>query len=181
MDTILIVPGLGDSGPRHWQSWFEERLPHCRRVMQRDWDKPDLAAWSSAVRREVARAPGRSWIVAHSFGCLAAAHCRGWVDARIAGAMLVAPAEPSHFGLDSILSRARLSFPTLLIASENDTWMSAGQARSWAQIWGAEYVSAGAAGHINADSGHGPWPEGLSLLKRLQEKEAALVEPQSVR
>ena len=44
METILIVPGLRGSGPRHWQSWFEKRLPNCKRVMQQDWDKPDLRA-----------------------------------------------------------------------------------------------------------------------------------------
>jgi predicted alpha/beta hydrolase family esterase len=177
METILIVPGLRGSGPRHWQSWFETRLPNCRRVMQRDWDKPDLRAWSSAVRREIARAPGRSWIVAHSFGCLAAVHSCGFVDTRIAGAMLVAPAEPSHFGVELALRRERLGFPALLVASENDRWISAEQARSWAEIWGAEFVDAGPAGHINVASGHGPWPEGLGLLKRLQDSSIPRVEP----
>lgn len=168
MDTILIVPGLRGSGPRHWQSWFEERLPNCRQVMQRDWNKPDLRSWSSVVRREIARAPGRSWIVAHSFGCLAAVHSSGFVDARIAGALLVAPAEPSSFGIEPAMPRERLRFPALLVASENDKWINADQARAWAEIWGAEFVNAGVAGHINVASGHGPWPEGIGLLKRLQ-------------
>ena len=101
MDTILIVPGLWDSCPRHWQSWFEEQLPYSRRVTQGDWSKPDLPAWSSAIRRELDRAPGRSWIVAHSFGCLAAVHACWSAAARVAGAMLVAPAEPSAFGIES--------------------------------------------------------------------------------
>ncbi|MBP7628661.1 MAG: alpha/beta hydrolase, partial [Zoogloea sp.] len=25
--TTLIVPGFHGSGPTHWQSWFEARLP----------------------------------------------------------------------------------------------------------------------------------------------------------
>lgn len=168
MNTILIVPGLCDSGPRHWQSWFEEQLPHSRRVAQRDWSKPDLPAWSSAIRRELGRAPGGSWIVAHSFGCLAAVHACGSAAPCIAGAMLVAPAEPSLFGVESALLRARLGFPALLVASENDPWMSLVRARSWALRWGAELVNAGVVGHINVASGHGPWPQGISLLKRLQ-------------
>ena len=177
MDTILIVPGLWDSCPPHWQSWFEEQLPHSRRVTQRDWSKPDLPAWSSAIRRELDRAPGRSWIVAHSFGCLAAVHAGGSAAARVAGAMLVAPAEPSAFGIESALPRVRLGFPALLVASENDNWMSLGKARSWALRWGAELVNAGAVGHINVASGHGPWPQGISLLKRLQKTPHA--EPQA--
>ena len=132
MYTILIVPGLRGSGPRHWQSWFEERLPNSRRVIQRDWDKPDLPAWSSAVRREIARAPGRSWIVAHSYGCLATVYSCGFVDARIAGALLVAPAEPSLFGIEATMPRRRLDFPALLVASENDKWISIDRARFWA-------------------------------------------------
>jgi predicted alpha/beta hydrolase family esterase len=178
MDTILIVPGLCDSGPGHWQSWFEEQLPHARRVTQRDWAKPDLPAWSSAIRHELDRAPGLSWIVAHSFGCLAAVHACGSA-ARIAGVMLVAPAEPSLFGVESALPRARLGFPTLLVASENDNWMSLGRARFWALRWGADLVNAGVVGHINVASGHGPWPQGISLLKRLQK--APHAEPQAAR
>ena len=27
--------------------------------------------------------------------------------------------------------------------------------------WGAAIVDAGDAGHLNTESGHGPWPEGL--------------------
>jgi predicted alpha/beta hydrolase family esterase len=30
-----------------------------------------------------------------------------------------------------------------------------------ARDWGATLVDAGPAGHINGESGHGPWPEGL--------------------
>ena len=46
------------------------------------------------------------------------------------------------------------------------------RARDMAQSWGSELVEAGDAGHINVDSGHGPWPDGLlrfgMLLKRLE-------------
>ena len=34
-------------------------------------------------------------------------------------------------------------------------------AEAKAAQWGSRLVAAGEAGHINADSGHGPWPEGL--------------------
>jgi predicted alpha/beta hydrolase family esterase len=35
-----------------------------------------------------------------------------------------------------------------------------------AGAWGAVPVSLGAAGHVNADSGLGDWPDGLALLAR---------------
>jgi len=72
MDTTLIVPGLHGSGPDHWQTWLEQQVPDCIRVMQTDWSDPDLPKWSAKLRRELSRAPGRVTVVAHSFGCLAA-------------------------------------------------------------------------------------------------------------
>ena len=44
MDTTLIVPGLHGSGPDHWQSWFERRIPNCVRVVQSDWSDAQSAA-----------------------------------------------------------------------------------------------------------------------------------------
>jgi predicted alpha/beta hydrolase family esterase len=37
----------------------------------------------------------------------------------------------------------------------------------FAAAWGATLIDAGDAGHLNPDSGHGPWPEGLLLFARL--------------
>ncbi|HML28972.1 MAG TPA: alpha/beta hydrolase, partial [Hyphomicrobium sp.] len=41
-------------------------------------------------------------------------------------------------------------------------------AERWARAWGADFVNLGAAGHINAEAGFGPWPEALTLLERLR-------------
>lgn len=35
--------------------------------------------------------------------------------------------------------------------------------------WGSRLVHIGRAGHINAESGFGPWPQGLELLRTLQQ------------
>ena len=168
MDTTLIVPGLGDSSPNHWQSWFEARLPNCHRVIQSDWETADLSAWTRAVHAAVSRADGRIWIVAHSFGCLAAvqAACRAAAD--IGGALLVAPADPAKFGLSAALPKTSLPFRSILVASQNDLWMSFDEALRWSRAWGAACVNAGQAGHINPSSGYGPWPDGLRLLMKLQ-------------
>ena len=56
--TTLIVPGFHGSGPTHWQSWFEARLPDARRVIGIDWEAPVLARWAGAVRDAIDRAPG---------------------------------------------------------------------------------------------------------------------------
>lgn len=168
MTTTLIIPGLYSSGVDHWQSWFEDRIPGTLRVIQRDWTKPDLAQWASRVRREINRTPGRHILVAHSFGVLASVQAAADLPERIAGALLVAPADPERFGVTAYLPQEPLPFRTVVVGSRNDPWMSLDRAGHWADVWGADLVNLGDAGHINADSGFGPWPEGLQLLERLK-------------
>lgn len=167
MATTLIVPGLHSSGQGHWQTWFEERIPGSVRVIQADWGKPDLPAWSQRVRRDITRTPGKIVIAAHSFGALAAVQAANDHSDRIAGALLVAPADPEKFGVADLLPKAPLAFPAVVVGSTNDPWMALERAAYWADTWGADLVNLGAAGHINAEAGFGPWPEGLSILERL--------------
>ena len=170
MTTILIIPGLHSSGPAHWQTWLEEQVPGTVRVIQSDWSKADLPAWSARVRRDIARNPGRHIIVAHSFGALAAVHAAVGHADRVAGALLVAPADPEKFGIASELSSDPLPFPAVVVASNNDPWMSHWKAADWADRWGADLVNLGDAGHINAEAGFGPWPEGFNLIERLRRR-----------
>ena len=80
---VLLVPGLHDSGPRHWQRiWARER----------------------------------------------------------------------GFGVSGVLS-------------SDDPYVRPDVARALAAAWGSDVTDIGPAGHINTDSGHGPWPEGLRLLE----------------
>ncbi len=170
MTTILIIPGLHSSGPAHWQTWLEEQVPGTVRVIQSDWSKADLPAWSARVRRDIARNPGQHIIAAHSFGALAAVHAAFRDADRIAGALLVAPADPDKFNVAEGLPRDPLPFPTVVVASSNDPWMSLWKAADWADRWGANLVNLGDAGHINAEAGFGPWPEGLNLIDRLHRR-----------
>jgi uncharacterized protein len=169
LDTILIVPGLSNSCARHWQSWFEGCLPYCVRVRQSDWETADLRVWAQAVSDAAEAAGGRVWLVAHSFGCLAAVRAAAQTGADIAGALLVAPADPAKFGAVFTLPRTALPFRTVVVGSENDDWMSLGSARRWSRTWGATLVNAGRAGHINVASGHGPWPAGLRLFRAMRD------------
>ncbi|MEW5755948.1 MAG: alpha/beta hydrolase [Pseudomonadota bacterium] len=184
-ETVLIVPGFGGSGEAHWQSWFERQLPDARRVTGIDWDVPALTRWSDAIAREIARASGPVWLVAHSFGCLASARAVLHNGDKVAGALLVAPADPQRFSLfgpkelavaggdldDSIarlLPQKSLGFPSVVIASSNDPWITIPVAMSWAKRWGSHFINAGNAGHINIDSGFGAWALGLSFFQSLR-------------
>ncbi|MBS1208136.1 MAG: hypothetical protein H6R19_534 [Proteobacteria bacterium] len=174
MSTILIVPGLHGSGPTHWQSWFEQKLPNTLRVEQSDWADPYLPRWSGTLRRELDRATGHVWIIAHSFGCLASVMAAADYRDKLAGMMLVAPADPEKFGVSDILPAQRLDFPSVVVASSNDPWVRLTKAAYLADQWGSRLISLGAAGHINADSGFGPWPEGLAIFDQLRNTQSDL-------
>lgn len=164
----LIVPGLGGSGPEHWQTWWQTQVPDAVRVEQADWHTPDLERWARRVGAALEQTGEPAWLVAHSFGCLAAVHAALARPGRVAGAFLVAPADPARFGLDTVLPATALPFPALLIASEDDPWMSLPRAHEWAGRWGCACLSLGRAGHINVEAGYGPWPQGLGLFASLQ-------------
>jgi predicted alpha/beta hydrolase family esterase len=168
MPTTIIVPGLKSSGPTHWQTWLEHRVAGSLRVTQRDWNDPHLPDWSSRVRREITRATGSIFIVAHSFGALAAVQAASDHTERISGALLVAPADPNRFGIAEFLPSKPLGFPAIVVASTNDPWMTFERAEHWARLWKADFISLGEAGHINAEAGFGPWPEALALLERVR-------------
>lgn len=164
----LIVPGLRNSGPAHWQTWLEGILPNTRRVEQEDWERTCLSDWAARVRAAIDAAPDPVWIVAHSFGCLASVTAAFERAPRILGALLVAPADPARFGEPAVLLEEKLAFPSLVIASSNDPWVRGEVAEYWAGQWGSQYINIGNAGHINVDSGHGPWPQGLQFLRDFQ-------------
>ncbi|HZX32330.1 MAG TPA: alpha/beta hydrolase, partial [Rhodocyclaceae bacterium] len=105
-----------------------------------------------------------------SFGCLASVTAALARPGRIRGALLVAPADPDRFRIAHALLEEKLDFPSLVVASENDPWVGIGTARRWAGEWGADFVSIGRAGHINVDSGYGPWPQGLDFFEALRRR-----------
>ena len=168
MATTLIVPGLRNSGPTHWQTGFEAQLPDTRRVEQADWEVTCLSDWAARVREEIDAIGEAVWIVAHSFGCLASVTAAFVRPEKVLGALLVAPADPHRFGEPTALLEEKLAFPSLVVASSNDPWVKASTAEFWAGQWGSDYLNIGQAGHINVDSGHGPWPQGLALFEQLR-------------
>lgn len=164
---VLVVPGRNGSGPAHWQSWIEG-LIGAQRVQQDDWARPDIDLWSARVEAAIGAQGRPVWLVAHSFGCLASVVAASRQPDRIAGALLVAPASPDKFGITSRIPDTTLPFPAVLAASRNDPWMEFLSAAQWADRWGARLVDLGEAGHVNPESGHGPWPAGLELFRQLQ-------------
>lgn len=163
---IVLVPGLNNSGPAHWQSWLEALYPQARRIQQEHWHEPDLPRWSEAIRTTLS--PHQpALLVAHSFGCLAAIRVAQQAPEAVSGVLLVAPPDPARFRLETPAFARPLTRRAVLVGSENDPWMSIERAGALADALGADFLNLGRAGHINAESGHGPWPVARRLIEGL--------------
>ena len=168
---ILVVPGLGGSGPDHWQSRWEAKLSTARRVEQADWERPVRKEWTERLVEAVAASRRPVLLVAHSLGvALVAQAAPLFPPGIVRGAFLVAmpdveaPGMPPEVSAFAPLPRDPLPFPSLLVASRNDPFSDYEKAEDISYAWGSALVDAGEAGHLNTASGHGPWPEGLMRL-----------------
>ncbi len=179
---ILIVPGWSSSGPDHWQSRWERNLKTARRIEQDDWFNPDKQAWVCRIVEAAASSVRPVVLVGHSLGVIAVAQAApklARLPARPAGAFLVAPADVDNAHLwpvtqgqtfpandnggDSFapIPLEPLPFPSVVVASSNDPYCGIERSRLFARSWGSALIESGDLGHINAASGHGPWPDGL--------------------
>jgi len=172
---VLILPGLFNSGETHWQSHWERQFPKFHRVEQQDWETPVAADWVEQLNREIEAADGEVVLVAHS---LAVTLITLWAQQhpesrKVRGALLVAPSDteapsyPSGTSGFTPMSTQRLPFPTIVVASTDDPYVTPERAEFFSQTWGSELVWLENAGHINGQTGYGAWPEGLELLGRL--------------
>lgn len=168
---ILIVPGYQNSGPDHWQTRWQEKLSTARRVEQAEWSKPVREDWVKRLVEDVNSASKPVVLVAHSLGVPTLIHAVPHFTKPVAGAFLVAPPDvadpsirPKHLMTFGPYPRDPLPFPTMTVASRNDPYGTYEHADEMAAAWGSLLVDAGHSGHINAESGHGPWPEGTMVF-----------------
>lgn len=176
METLLL-PGLGGSGPGHWQARWRESSPTAQLVEQDDWNNPNLESWLARVADAVERAPS-ALLVGHSLACSLIAHLSiRRSDLLIGGALLVAPADvddrtrtPRSTASFAPMPLEKLPFPSIVVGSSNDPYVSIGRAMLFAYAWGSRFVHLRDSGHINVASGHGPWPDGHRLARHLEKQ-----------
>jgi uncharacterized protein len=175
--TVLIIPGLGNSGPQHWQTLWEASQPAYRRVQQNDWEHPRCRDWTRNIDAAISAAESPVVLVAHSMGCIATVHwaLSSGANGPVTAALLVAPpdveadtipAGPTGFAPCPL---SRLPFKSLVVASTNDPFATLERAKLFATSWGSELIILESAGHINAASGYGSWPQGAKLLDQLMQ------------
>lgn len=191
--TVLLVPGLRDHVPDHWQTLLAARLPRVHTVPPLEQDKLSCAARVQALDQALQAIDGPVILVAHSAGVMTVAHWAARMSqarqsqARqsqshrpIKGALLATPADmeipfPAGYPtLDTLrehawlpIPRTRLPFPSMVAASRNDPLCAFTRAQSLAHDWGSELVDLGAVGHLNPAAGFGEWAQAPELIARL--------------
>ena len=174
---VLLLPGLYDSGPAHWQSRWEAERSDCSRVRQQDWVTPRCEDWVSTLERALRACDGPVVLAAHSLACTLVAHWAPGASpdtlARVRGALLVAPSDveaksyPAGTQGFTPMPLRTLPFRSIVVASSDDPYVTPERAALFARAWGSELVHAGPRGHLNGASGLGRWPEGEHLLEAL--------------
>ena len=173
--NVIISPGYGDSSPDHWQTWLNENLPNSIRVQQINWFSPERDAWIEGVQRAVESVEDPIIFVGHSCGSVAITQwAERYHDPRVRGAILVAPADvDDEYALEAIkvqrpLMLSKLPFPSVLVYSDNDIYVSVERVHYFAACWGSKAVHVlNEAGHINGDTGYGAWPQMLKWIEEL--------------
>ena len=186
MVRCLIVPGLHDSGPDHWQTRWLVCRDDCARVELGRWSEPSRTLWMSRLDRAVARSREPVVLVAHSLGCHAVAWWANEASAprseKVRGALLVAPPDVDRADAVPLLKpfaptpdRA-LPFRSILAASRDDDYATFERSRWMAERWGSELIDFGRQGHLNAETRLGDWNDGQALLRSLIRQEPARID-----
>ncbi|MFT4197322.1 MAG: alpha/beta hydrolase [Pseudoxanthomonas sp.] len=176
---VLILPGRGDSGEKHWQSVWERRDPSLLRVRQREWENPDRDEWVATLDAAIRAVNAPVILVAHSLAVPLVAHWASRHRGPVRGALLVSPTDveradypPGATGFAPIPLQ-RLPFESIVVASDDDPRVTPERAALFAEAWGAQLQRPGAFGHLGTAADLGEWEYGARLLARLRQDRAA--------
>ena len=171
--SILLLPGIGNSGPGHWQTLWAHTDASMELIGGQDWNRPVCRQWVENLEAAIRRAGPDTVLVAHSLGCLQVAHWAQSSRTSVRAALLVAVPDPdrSTFPNEALgfspLGLKRFAFPSTVVASSNDPYADLDYSQRCASAWGSSLVNIGPQGHINAASGLGDWRQGRALLEEL--------------
>ena len=90
-------------------------------------------------------------------------------DSIVAPSDVEAPTyPPGSTGFDP-MPLQKLPFRSVVVTSIDDPYVTVERAEFFAHAWGSRLIKIANAGHINAASGYGPWPDGEQWLAELRE------------
>lgn len=178
---VLLLHGLGGSGPWHWQHWLATQLRE--QGVQVDLPafpephRPELDSWLAVLRARLDAVPASAELVvaAHSWGAALWLQHAATVreDARRADrVLLVSPPDPDRapspelhqflpLPVDARALR-RAAGVTRLVVGTGDPEVCVFRAHRLADALHAELDVIPDGEHLTTESGYGPWP---SLLK----------------
>jgi uncharacterized protein len=171
--TSLILAGISDSGPGHWQTLWQQADPRMQKLSHSEWEAPVMEVWLDELQSALHRTGNDVVLVAHSLGCLLVAHWAQRTGGKVAGALLAAvpdtslpvfPASARHF---APVPMAPLGFPSIVACSEDDPHATVAFTRGCAAAWGSSLRLVGNLGHVNVASNIGAWEDGRALLREL--------------
>lgn len=178
--TVVIVPGLRDHVPNHWQTLLGDRLPGSVTVPRMTTGKLSCESWVHQIERTLSATAGPVILVAHSGGVMMVVHWAQRHRRPIHGALLATPADlesplPEGYPTMTALQqggwlpvpRTRLPFPSIVAASTNDPLASYQRIEQYAMDWGSRLVDIGAVGHLNPAAGFGEWPRAQEFIREL--------------
>ncbi|MFT7004237.1 MAG: putative alpha/beta hydrolase family esterase [Sulfurimonas sp.] len=172
---VLLLHGWGGSDNPHWQSWLASEIAKeygkVSFLKFSDFDFPNKDVWKEELLKELDDFKP-DIVICHSLANILWFHlCNEEKISKVKKLYLVAP--PS---IEREIKEVKSFFPVhapkdlhakevLLICSTNDPYMSIEEAKSLQKTLNVEMEVLEGAGHLNADSGFGPWPWMLNKLK----------------
>lgn len=187
---VLLLHGWQGSPPPHWQAWLAEQLRAAGREVRfpelPEKDRPRLDRWLAALTESLSGLPDAGFdLVAHSLGAALWLHhaaapvpsgpASGLGTPRPARVALVAPVSPRTpipelasfvpvpLDVDAV---RRAAEGTVLIAGDEDAYAPEGVADAYARPLKIAATVLPGAGHVNVESGFGPWPQMLDWCNR---------------
>ncbi len=171
--TILLSPGYGFDDDNHWISRWSRQMTGAQFVEHGDYLSAKRDDWVGDLVHVAEKSEKPVVLVGHSLGAIAIIHAAKFFQpGKIAGAFLVTPVDievpnviPGLANHDfGPIPRETLPFDSVVVGSRNDKYCSYAASESFASSWGSTLLDAGNAGHLNIESGQGPWPEGLTAF-----------------
>ncbi|MFE7398290.1 RBBP9/YdeN family alpha/beta hydrolase [Streptomyces sp. NPDC057557] len=180
LPTVVIVPGLRDHVPDHWQTVLADRIADARTVPPLEKDRLSRDAQVAALNEALSDISGPVLLVAHSAGVMTTVHWAQRHRRPVKGALLATPPDfvtplPDGCPTPEVLRengwmptpRTPLPFPSIVAASTNDPLADVDHVAGLARAWGSRLVDLGPVGHLNPASGYGEWSRAEEFVREL--------------
>lgn len=179
MRKVLILYGWHASPPPHWQDWLARELVSRGYMVAfpqlSDPMEPKKVQWMHEAS-EALQACQPDIVICHSLGNILWWHlCNEGLALHVKRLLMVAPprdlseyeAISEFFPVD--LPENLYSEESLLVTSDDDPYLNKSEGILFARALDIKHKVFQNMGHINADSGFGPWPWVLDWVENAEE------------